>query len=105
MRLSGHQFPVVVWGEERIGMVCILVYEGQQQTMRQGKSLTVDRIATNDKHLLLILASPQSLWQGVIHLASLYDCKLTAQDYVAPIGKRPLGQRLKSAPTHDDGMA
>lgn len=33
MGLTVHQFPVVVWGEERIGMVCILVYEGQQQAM------------------------------------------------------------------------
>lgn len=96
----------VEFGEEDVGFLRGGVNVSEAETIGEREGCLIDACTADDEDFLVIIAGSESSFKGREHLNVLpRSINIRGEDNVAAIGQRTLGQRLKSAASHDDGVA
>lgn len=107
MRLGAHQPPVVAakLRKPHVGMLGSGIHLRQIEAVGKGQCLGIHRRAADDEHLFVLLAMREGFGQRGETFGTGKSRGGARQHDVAAIGQCALGQRLKRAPPHDDGMS
>ena len=102
---AGPGFAVKL-GEEDVSFLRGGVNVSEAETISDREGCLVDACAANDEDFFVIIAGSESSVKGREHLNVLpRSINIRGENYVAAIGQCTLGQRFKSAASHDDGVA
>ena len=106
--LLGKQTPfaLVDLGEEHIGIVGTGVQMGEAEAVGQGQGLGIDTSTSYNIYMCVGGQGGKGFLQRGEHFYARGIIVFLARQYdVATIGEGALGQRLKGATSHNDGMA
>ena len=113
MRIGGEGFArgqLPLFGREggKIGIHVFGsgIYLGQRKAVGQWQRIAIDAVTADDEHLFICTAGRECCLQRWEHFrARKGKPLLVREDDIAAVGQRALGQGLKGAAAHNDGMA